>query len=280
MALAATIGFFDGVHTGHRFVLDNLRSVALENNLESAVVIFEDHPQLVLRGVRVPLLTTFNERVDLLKNNGINIVLPFCFKEIRSLTAEAFMRLLHEQHHVDILVMGYDHHFGSDRMTAFTDYEACAARVGIRLVCLPQNPVSNASSTAIRRALLAGNIEKANRLLGYPYAICGKVVSGRQLGRTIGFPTANLSLPEEKLIPAAGVYICEVDDRKALLNIGNNPTVNGTEQTVELYLPDFEGDLYGKKLTVKLLKYLRPERKFENMEALRQQIVQDVAALK
>lgn len=280
MALAATIGFFDGVHTGHRFVLDNLRSVALENNLESAVVIFEDHPQLVLRGVRVPLLTTFNERVDLLKNNGINIVLPFRFEEIRSLTAEAFMRLLHEQHHVDILVMGYDHHFGSDRMTAFADYEACAARVGMRLVCLPQNPVSNASSTAIRRALLAGNIEQANRLLGYPYAICGKVVSGRQLGRTIGFPTANLSLPEEKLIPAAGVYICEVDDRKALLNIGNNPTVNGTEQTVELYLPDFEGDLYGKKLTVKLLKYLRPERKFENMEALRQQIVQDVAALK
>ena len=279
MALAATIGFFDGVHMGHRFVLDNLRSVALENNLESAVVIFEDHPQLVLRGVRVPLLTTFNERVDLLKANGINIVLPFCFEEIRSLTAEAFMRLLHDQHHVDILVMGYDHHFGSDRMTAFADYEACAARVGIRLVCLPQNPVSNASSTAIRRALSAGNIEQANRLLGYPYAICGKVVSGRQLGRTIGFPTANLSLPEEKLIPAAGVYICEVDDRKALLNIGNNPTVNGTEQTVELYLPDFEGDLYGKNLTVKLLKYLRPERKFENMEALRQQIMQDVAAL-
>lgn len=280
MALAATIGFFDGVHSGHRFVLDRLRMVAQENNLESAVVIFEDHPQQVLRGVRVPLLTTFNERVDLLKNNGINIVLPFCFEEIRSLTAEAFMRLLHERHQVDVLVMGYDHRFGSDRMTAFADYEACAARVGIRLVCLPQNPASNASSTAIRRALLAGNIEQANRLLGYPYTLCGKVVSGRQLGRTIGFPTANLSLPEEKLIPAAGVYICEVDGRKALLNIGNNPTVNGTEQTVELYLPDFEGDLYGKSLTVRLLNYLRPERKFEDMEALRQQIVQDVAALK
>ena len=280
MALAATIGFFDGVHTGHRFVLDRLRLVAQENNLESAVVIFEDHPQQVLRGVRVPLLTTFNERVDLLKNNGISLVLPFCFEEIRSLTAEAFMRLLHERHQVDVLVMGYDHRFGSDRMTTFADYETCAARVGIRLVCLPQNPASNASSTAIRSALLAGNIEQANRLLGYPYTLCGKVVSGRQLGRTIGFPTANLSLPEEKLIPAAGVYICEMDGRKALLNIGNNPTVNGTEQTVELYLPDFEGDLYGKSLTVRLLNYLRPERKFEDMEALRQQIVQDVAALK
>ena len=261
-------------------MLDCLRSVAQENNLESAVVIFEDHPQQVLRGVRIPLLTTFNERVDLLKTNGINNVLPFCFEEIRSLTAEAFMRLLHEQHQVDFLVMGYDHHFGSDRMTTFADYEACAARVGMQLVCLPQNPASNASSTAIRRALLAGDIEQANRLLGYPYTLCGQVVSGRQLGRTIGFPTANLSLPEEKLIPAAGVYICEVDGRKALLNIGNNPTANGTEQTVELHLPDFEGDLYGKSLMVKLLNYLRPEHKFENMEALRQQIMQDVATLK
>ena len=280
MVFAATIGFFDGVHTGHRFVLDCLQKVAKENGLGSAVVVFEEHPQYVLRGSHVPLLTTFNERVELLKKSGIEKILPFRFEEIYKLTAEEFMRLLHEKYDVNTLLMGYDHHFGSDKMTLFRDYETCANRVGIHLIRLPQNPSSNASSTAIRNALMSGDVEKANALLGYPYTLEGIVVAGRQIGRMIGFPTANLEVSKDKLIPATGVYVCEADGKKAVMNIGNNPTVDGTKVTIELHLVGFNGDLYGKNLTVKLLHYLRPERKFDNMEALRQQIEQDVAALK
>ena len=280
MAFAATIGFFDGVHTGHRFVLERLQIVARENGLDAAVIIFEEHPQHVLRGSFVPLLTTFNERVELLKKSGIEKILPFRFEEIHKLTAEEFMRLLHEKYDVNILLMGYDHHFGSDKMTMFSDYETCANRVGMHLFRLPQNPSSKASSTAIRYALLSGEVEKANALLGYPYTLEGAVIAGKQIGRMIGFPTANLKVSEDKLIPATGVYVCEVDGRKAVMNIGNNPTVDGTEVTVELHLVGYKGDLYGKSLAVRLLHYLRPERKFENMDALRQQIELDVAALK
>ena len=280
MAFAATIGFFDGVHTGHRFVLEHLHAVAKNNGLQSAVVVFQSHPQQVLRGVQVPLLTTFDERVKLLKESGIDEIFRFRFEDIRHLTAEEFMRLLHEQYDVSVLVMGYDHRFGSDRLSAFSDYEACAERVGIQLIRLPKNPQSDASSTMIRKALQAGEIEQANRLLGYPYSLCGEVVTGKQIGRRMGFQTANLQVAEEKLIPAEGVYVCEADGRKGLLNIGTNPTVNGTEQTIELHLIDFEGDLYGKHLTVKLLRYLRPERKFDTVEALRHQIELDVEALK
>jgi len=150
----------------------------------------------------------------------------------------------------------------------------------MQLLRLPQNPDSPASSTKIRQALALGNIEEANRLLGYPYSLTGTVVAGKQIGRKIGFPTANLSVPQEKLIPAAGVYACEVDGHKALLNIGTNPTVNGTEQTIELHLLDFTGDLYGKRMNVKLLRFIRPDRKFDSIDDLRRQIQSDVEALK
>jgi len=280
VALAATIGFFDGVHSGHQFVLEHLRLVAAENGFDSAVVIFEDHPQKVLRNIDVRLLTTFDERVELLKKNGINHILSFRFAEVQHLTAEAFMRLLHDKYDVGMLVMGYDHHFGCDQMTDFADYESAATRVGIRLIRLIQNPQSNASSTVIRKALVDGDVQQANKLLGYPYTLKGRVVEGRQIGRKIGFPTANICLPKKKLIPASGVYVCEVDNRMAILNIGTNPTVQGTKQTVELHIPNFQGDLYGKLLTIKLLRYLRPDRKFENIELLRLQIQQDVATLK
>ena len=280
MSLIATIGFFDGVHTGHQFVLAHLRSEAAANGLTPAAVIFEDHPQEVLKGVHVPLLTTFEERVALLKQNGIDRVLSFRFEAIRALKAEQFMQLLREQYGVSMLVMGYDHRFGSDRLTDFADYKACADRVGMQLVCLPQNPDSNASSTKIRKALTLGDIEEANCLLGYPYSLEGTVVAGKQIGRTIGFPTANLSVPKEKLIPAAGVYACEANGHKALLNIGTNPTVNGTEQTIELHLLDFQGDLYGTQLEVSLLHFIRADRKFDSVDDLRKQIESDVEAWK
>ena len=260
--------------------MERLKTAATENGLMPAAVIFEDHPQEVLRGVQVPLLTTFEERVALLKKNGMQEVLTFRFEAIRHLKADEFMQMLKDQYDVRLLMMGYDHHFGSDRLTEYADYQACADRVGIQLVCLPQNPDSNASSTKIRKALAVGNVEEANRLLGYPYSLEGMVVAGKQIGRTIGFPTANLSVPKEKLIPAAGVYSCETDGHKALLNIGTNPTVNGKEQTIELHLLNFKGDLYGKRMNVKLLRFIRADKKFDSIDDLRRQIESDVEALR
>ena len=279
MSYAATIGFFDGVHTGHRYVLERLQQTACEHGLRSAVVVFAEHPQSVLQSKQVPLLTTPSEREALLHQAGIDEVLSFRFADVQAYSAEAFMRLLHERYGVNLLVMGYDHRFGSDRLTDFAAYQTLAEHVGLSILRLPQNPQSEASSTAIRQALLQGEIERANELLGYRYSLTGEVVAGRQIGRSIGFPTANLQLPEHKLVPAVGVYACEVMGRKAVLNIGTNPTVQGTERTVELHLPGFEGDLYGRKLTVRLLHYLRPECRFENLEALRHQIEKDIAAL-
>lgn len=280
MAFVATIGFFDGVHSGHQFVLEQMKIIAQDRHMKSAVVIFEDHPQTVLHGKQVPLLTTFEERVQLLKERGIDTILSFRFEEICKLTAEEFIRKLHEQDHVEILVMGYDHHFGSDRLPSFNDYRIRAERVGVSLLQLPQNPLSKASSTAIRRELTEGNIEKANALLGYPYTLTGKVVSGKQIGRTIGFPTANLNVPEVKLVPKEGVYLCDALGKKAIMNIGTNPTLNGNKQTIELHIPDFSGNLYGKVISVKLLHYLRQEKHFDSIEDLRNQIEQDVQALR
>lgn len=276
MAYAATIGFFDGVHTGHRYVLDCLQQTAREHGLRSAVVVFAEHPQRVLRGTCVPLLTTPQEREALLRQAGIDQVLSFRFADVQAYTAEEFMRLLHDEYEVRLLVMGYDHRFGSDRLTDFAAYQAIAGRVGLQLLRLPQNPESQASSTAIRNALQQGEIERANTLLGYAYSLTGTVVEGRRIGRSIGFPTANLQLPESKLVPAAGVYACEASGRKAVLNIGTNPTVQGTERTIELHLPDFAGDLYGKQLTVRLLHYLRPEKKFASLDDLKKQIAADI----
>lgn len=262
---------------------------------------FEEHPQKVLHDREVPLLTIFDERVALLKEAGMERILSFHFAEVRHYTAEQFMRLLREQYDVQLLAMGYDHHFGSDRLSNFADYERAAARAGLRLLALPRNPESEASSTKIRKALESGDVEQAQRLLGYPYTLTGRVVDGRKIGRSIGFPTANLALPAGKLIPAAGVYACEVKrlensspglgevangqrgtrtyGRKAVLNIGTNPTVHGTEQTIELHLPGFEGDLYGQTLSVSLLRYLRPEQTFSDLGTLRAQIEQDIRAV-
>ncbi len=280
MALVATIGFFDGVHCGHQFVLENVVSIAASKHLTPAVVVFKDHPQRVLYGRSIPLLTTYDERLQLLKAFGVEQILTFSFEKICHLTAEEFMRLLHDEHDVSVLVMGYDHHFGSNHPDSFERYQESADRVGIELVRLPRNPISKASSTAIRKAISLGNIEEANDMLGYHFTLTGKVVSGKQIGRKIGFPTANLLIPEEKIVPMDGVYICETDDRKALLNIGSNPTLNGTERTIELHIPDFSGDLYGKTLSVQLLHYLRSEQLFDNLDALQHQIAQDVEQIK
>lgn len=314
----ATIGFFDGVHLGHQFLLRQLWSTAEAEHLQSAIVTFNQHPQTVLSGTDMPLLTPYSERVDLLKQFGTNQIFAFNFEAVHQLSAEEFLRLLHTQCGVDMLLLGYDQHFGADGLRAFADYEAAGVRAGVQVRLMQPappfgmevngvfspfrmadgSPMPAPSSSAIRNALLSGDIATANILLGRPYALTGLVVEGRQLGRELGFPTANLLLQPGKLIPAAGVYHCRVsfppskylkplfDERDALLNIGTNPTVQNAQSptcspadgdlSLEVHIPGFEGNLYNRKLQVQLVRYLRPEQTFPTLDALREQIALDL----
>lgn len=302
---AATIGFFDGVHTGHRYVLRQLLRVAEENGLKPLVVTFREHPRKVLQGEQtenLKLLTSPEERLALLRKEGVEILM-LDFAAIRHLTAGQFMQWLHQEKGVDILCMGYDHRFGSDGLRTFEDYAEEGRRVGIKLlhfdkVQLPANEdaslPSKISSTVCRRLLEAGKVEDVNRLLGYAYTLSGVVEHGRAIGRTIGFPTANLILDfPEKQLPAYGVYAAQVGIeegadstasdgniwRKALVNIGNNPTVGAEKCSIEVHIVDYAGNLYGKHLSVRLLRYMREERTFASLEQLQQQIEKDVDSL-
>ena len=284
MGCISTIGFFDGVHRGHQFLLDCLIKEASLRGLSPVVLTFEEHPDLVLRGIHTPLLTTFSERRQRLLDKGVGQVLPFRFADIHDLTAEQFLRLIHDRYHVQVLLMGYDHRFGSDKLDSFDQYREIAQRVGVELVLLPQAPDVTVSSTRIREALLKGDVETANELLGYEYTLTGTVVHGNAIGRTIGFPTANLSLPADKLIPASGVYavkssISNLPSSISLLNIGHNPTIGSLPLSVELHIPDFDGDLYDQTLSVSLVRRIRPEQTFPSLDALRTQILLDLHSL-
>ena len=280
MAYAATIGFFDGVHRGHRYVLEQLCSLARQEQLEPLVVSFGQHPISVLQPDKVlQLLTTKTERVQKLKEIVPQVEL-FDFEKIHHLTAAGFMQMLHTYHKVDVLLMGYDHHFGSDGLRRTEDYEQAAATAGVRVVPATELQHStHISSTEIRRFVKAGNIEKANELLGYEYELSGTVVYGRQIGRTIGFPTANLQTASEKLIPASGVYaaIATVgsNEYKSLLNIGTNPTVEGATQTIETHLVGFSGELYGQTIRLNIIRRIRDEIKFDSLNDLQTQIEKD-----
>lgn len=260
--------------------------------MQAAVVTFNEHPQTVMTGMPMPLLTTNSERITLLNRQGLDKVFAFSFPVIRLLTAEQFLKLLAEQYGVRLLLMGYDHRFGSDMPDDFGDYQKAAHSAGIEALLLPQAPEGRVSSSAIRKALMAGDISAANRMLGYPYTLSGEVVRGRGIGRTIGFPTANINVPEEKLLPGEGVYMvgCRISDdgnpksgvpaasssRKGLLNIGHNPTVGGGKTTVELHIPGFSGDIYGRTVTVCMKSFIRPDMRFGSTEELRRQIRKDI----
>ena len=272
-------------------MLQSLRDAAAERGLQSAVITFSQHPQTVITGKPVPLLTTTEERVALLKAQGVDEIFAFNFPVIRDLTAAEFLHILHNQCGVKCLLMGYDHRFGSDRLTEFSDYSAIGTNEGIDILQLPAvvagRRITNhtPSSSSIRKALLQGDIETANTLLGYAYTITGEVVHGKGLGHTLGFPTANIAVPQDKLIPAAGVYAAKVTistdsvERSAICNIGTNPTVGGTATTVELHIPDFTKDLYGTTISVSLQRFIRNERRFKDTEELKKQIKQDIQEL-
>ncbi len=298
----ATIGFFDGVHLGHRYVLAQLCQEAHERGLRPLVITFRQHPSKILSTSYTPLLlNTYAERITRL--HEVLHSLPFGadaevetldFSEICHLTAQAFMSYLREYYSVQIILMGYDHRFGSDCLSDRQNYLDAGKQAGVEILALPQyrpqvsfaedGLPQHVSSTDIRTLLQAGRIEEANELLGYPYAVQGVVVHGKGLGHQLGFPTANLSLADPfKLLPLAGVYTgvvrLDAEQYPALINIGTNPTVGNTQQTVEVHIPMFNRDIYSTEITVLFATRLRDERKFASLEALRTQIQHDLSSL-
>ena len=290
--MIATTGFFDGVHLGHRLVIERLVSLARERGDESLVVTFWPHPRAVLQdGAReLRLLTTLEERKAMLAALGVDRVEVLDFsRAFAALTAGQYLRdILHARLGVTTLLVGYDNRLGSDRLTA-PALAPIAKSIGIELIELP--PLSfqaesrnlEVSSTKIRRALQEGRIEEATSMLGYGYSLTGVVVAGNRMGRTIGFPTANLRLYEPlKLIPARGVYVVEAEvlgkRYRGMTDIGTRPTVGGTFPTIETHILDFDEDIYGLPLTITFLRRLRDEIHFPSLEALKDQLILDRAA--
>ncbi len=282
----AAIGFFDGVHQGHRALINSVRQEAERANNTSAIVTFRTHPRQVLNSdCRFSLLTTTDEKLELLEKTGIDyaIVLDFT-PEMSLLSAREFLQLLKENYNIQALFVGYDHRFGHNRKEGFEDYTAYGKELGVQIFKAEAFSMdkTNISSSIIRQLLETGNIKQANRFLSYRYAITGNVIDGFKLGRKLGFPTANISLLNtEKLIPAHGVYAVETvlpngEVRDGMLNIGNRPTLERQgDYSIECHIFDFTGDLYGKDLTVRFVSYLRPERKMNSLEELKAQLKED-----
>ena len=272
------LGFFDGVHLGHQALLSECVRLAGELDCQAAAITFDTHPQTLTTGQAPGLLNTGADRIRLLRSFGIGPVYTFYFNnETRNMPWQDFFAVLLECGAAGI-VCGHDFRFGHrGEGNAEKLAEACAA-AGIPCAAVPEQSLDGirVSSTHIRALLESGKMETAARFLGHPHVLTGTVVSGRRLGRTLGVPTANLRLPEGVLAPKFGVYACRVtvDGRNyaAVANVGTRPTVEGHHITVEPWILDFEGDLYGREITLEFYRFLRPEMKFESLEALRQQI--------
>ena len=279
--MIATTGFFDGVHLGHRLVIERLVSLARERGDESLVVTFWPHPRAVLQdGAReLRLLNSLEEKKALLSNLGVSRVEVLDFtRSFASLTAEEYLRdVLRDRYGVTTLLVGYDNRLGSDRLTAQT-LTPMASALGIELIELP--PYQNISSTKIRKFLEEGDISSATGMLGYGYSLKGVVVAGNRLGRTIGFPTANMKLYEPlKLVPGRGVYVVDVEvlgkKYRGMTNIGLRPTVGGSSTTIETHILDFDEDIYGLPLRIAFLRRLRDEVHFPSLAALKEQLERD-----
>ena len=284
---AATIGCFDGVHTGHRYLVDQVRNLSDEKGLKAALITFPVHPRQVMQSDYLPqLLSCLNQKKKLIgtiSNADYCIMLPFT-RELSMLTAREFMKILKEKYNVQALVIGHDHRFGHNRSENFNDYLRYGKELGIEIVqakALTGGNGQSISSSSIRRLLNEGEIETANSFLGYRYYIDGSVISGHKIGRKIGFPTANI-LPScaEKLIPAQGVYAVYVyvdgHQYKGMLNIGNRPTLNnGSNISIEVHIIDFCQDIYNTSLRIEFVTQVRKEVQFSSVEELVQQLHKD-----
>ncbi|WP_313501751.1 bifunctional riboflavin kinase/FAD synthetase [Kaistella carnis] len=275
--LALSIGMFDGVHLGHQSIIHRLNTIAQIKNLESAILTFWPHPRKVFNpDDDLKLLNTIDEKKYLLQKNGLqHLFLKEFDEDFRNLTGEEFVRqILVEQLKVKHLIVGYDHTFGKNRSGDFSLLKKMGPELGfeVKQVEAVNYKDLNISSTQIRNALVKGDILSANKMLGYNYSVSGEVIHGQKIGRTIGYPTANIQIDPMKLLPKNGAYIVDVfvnkQHFKGMLSIGTNPTVEGKLKTVEVYILDFKDDLYGKEISVNFRDFLHDEIKFESLEQL------------
>lgn len=285
----ATIGFFDGVHRGHRFLIEQVKEVAAARGLRSALITFPVHPRKMMNAAYRPeLLTTQDEKIALLSALEVDYCVMLDFtSDISRLTAREFMTdILRDRYRVECLVIGYDHRFGHNRSEGFEEYCRYGEAIGMEVVrarAYTQDDM-HISSSAIRTYLQQGKVAKAATCLGYHYFLNGTVVSGYQVGRTIGFPTANLQVTDpDKLIPADGVYAVSVSVRgqqyKGMLNIGHRPTLDNGAKSIEVNILHFNADIYGEAICLSFVQYLRPELKFDTIDELVAQLRKDEEAV-
>jgi len=283
----ATIGFFDGVHRGHQYLIEHVVAEAKASGLESTVITFDEHPRKVLQSDYIPkLLCTLDSKILLLSKTEIDNCAVLHFdKAMQSLSARDFMeKVLCNCLKVKKLIIGYDNRFGHNRSEDFDDYVRYGKELGIEVIHNPAFTLNGlkVSSSAIRRYIEGGEIEMANQCLGYSYTIAGKVVEGYHEGRKLGFPTANLDISAfGQLIPAPGVYAVKarmegsVAEYKAMMNIGTRPTFGGKEQSQEVHIFNFDENIYGRMLSVSFLHRIREEHKFDNTSDLKMQLKKD-----
>ena len=279
------LGFFDGVHLGHGALLKACRALADENGCAAGVVTFEGHPEGLVLGKAPRLINTTADRAKLLKENyrmDVVVSLPFD-RKMMEMPWQDFFRLLVEEYHAAGLICGHDFRFGYRGQGNAELLQQVCRDAGIPCTVVPEQRLDGVtvSSTHIRSLLEAGEMGQAVEFLGHPHILTGEVVSGRRLGRTIGVPTANVLIPDGIVIPRRGVYAgkCRVDGvaHLAVTNIGSRPTVDGHQVRAESWLLDFDGDLYGKEVTLEFYGFLRPEQKFDSLEELKDQIQKDAA---
>lgn len=284
MGLTMSLGMFDGVHKGHQEIIKKLKKHSETHQLESALLTFWPHPRKVLQPeVEIKLLNTLEEKLQLLERFGIQKTFLQEFNDdFRNLSGEDFVKhILLDKLHMKHIVIGYDHHFGKNKSGNFELLEKMASEnnfVVEETKAILVNGLA-VSSTKIRNALSEGDIITANKFLGYHYPVSGTVVTGKKIGRTIGYPTANIDVDPIKLLPKNGAYIVDVELNgqmyKGMLSIGTNPTVNGTKKTTEVYILDFDQDIYGENITVYFRDYLHDEIKFESLEKLIERLDED-----
>ena len=285
----ATIGFFDGVHRGHRFLIEQVCKVAAARGLASSVITFPVHPRKVMQpGFHPELLTTCDEKVALLAGTGVDycVMLDFTL-DLARLSAKQFMAALKQDYQVQALVIGYDHRFGHNRSEGFDDYVRYGRELGMEVILAQaySTDAMTVSSSAVRRLLLEGNVSEAANCLGYYFFLNGMVVNGYHVGRKIGFPTANLCVNDsEKLIPADGVYAVYVflGEKKhtGMLSIGYRPTLNnGIDRSIEVHIFNFDADIYNQPMRLSFVRRTRPELKFDSLEELIEQLHKDEAEI-
>ncbi len=289
-----TIGTFDGVHIGHQKIISRLQEVARKNGGETVILTFFPHPRMILHpdDLNIKLISTMDEKAEKLASLGVDhlIITPFT-RDFSNLSPQEYIKeVLVEKIGTRHIIIGYDHRFGKDRKGGLKELQSYASEFGFDVEEIPEQDINDVavSSTKIRNAILSGDAKTASEFLGYAFQLSGKVIKGDQLGRVLGFPTANLFIEENyKLIPSDGIYAVSVDFRdtetssksaKGMAYIGHRPTINGMSRNIEVNIFDFNEDIYGQNIRINFLEHLRGDKKFNSLEELKEQLIKDEKA--